>query len=155
MSWPSLVLDKLSYTLLLRKPVDAYQKREIKQRIELGLDIGGSHQGLMLTGVCLWLPQDSRGHCYTAFKESKLSPSTETWILGDVFLRQCFSFYDWGNDRIGLAQAVQILGVVQESVRLFLTHTHAHFGHSCPGCWWTVFGGLYTLFSAKNKGFHS
>ena len=43
MSLPSLVLDKLSYPLLLRKPLDAYQKREIKQRIELGLDTGGSH----------------------------------------------------------------------------------------------------------------
>ncbi|MXQ90785.1 hypothetical protein E5288_WYG016245 [Bos mutus] len=36
--------DKLSYPLLLRKPLDAYQKREIKQRIELGLDSGGSHR---------------------------------------------------------------------------------------------------------------
>ena len=32
---------------------------------------------------------------------------------------------------------------------------HSHLGHSCPGCWWTVFGGLQTLFSLKNKGFHS
>ena len=52
MSWISLV-DELSYPLLLRKPLDTYQKREIKQRIVLGMDIGGSHQGLMLTGVYL------------------------------------------------------------------------------------------------------
>ena len=44
MSWPSLVLDELSYRLLLRKPLDIYQKREIKQRIVLGLDSGGSHR---------------------------------------------------------------------------------------------------------------
>ena len=44
MSWPSLVLDELSYPLLLRKPLDTYQKREIKQRIVLGLDIGESHR---------------------------------------------------------------------------------------------------------------
>ncbi|XP_025142254.2 pregnancy-associated glycoprotein 1-like [Bubalus bubalis] len=44
--------------------------------------------------VRAYILRDSRGHCYTSFKESKLSPSTETWILGDVFLRQCFSFYD-------------------------------------------------------------
>ena len=30
MSWPSLVLDELSYPLLLRKPLDTYQKWEIK-----------------------------------------------------------------------------------------------------------------------------
>ncbi|KAI4561740.1 hypothetical protein MJG53_016794, partial [Ovis ammon polii x Ovis aries] len=44
MSLTSLVLDELSYFLLLRKPLDTYQKREIKQRIVLGLDIGGSHR---------------------------------------------------------------------------------------------------------------
>ena len=44
MSSVSLVLDELSYRLLLRKPLDIYQKREIKQRIVLGLDIGESHQ---------------------------------------------------------------------------------------------------------------
>ena len=43
MSWASLVLDELSYPLLLRKPLDTYQKREIKQRIVLSLDIGESH----------------------------------------------------------------------------------------------------------------
>ena len=48
-----------------------------------------------------------------------------------------------------------MLGVAQESVRLLRENTHSHFGHSCPGCWWTVFGGLQTPFSLKNKGFHS
>lgn len=100
-------------------------------------------------------PPGFRGHCYTAFLENTVSPSTETWILGDVFLRLYFSVFDWGNDRIGLARAVYILGVVEESVRLLKTHTHLHFGHFCPGCWWTVFGGLHTLFSVKNKVFHS
>ena len=44
-----------------------------------------------------------------------------------------------------------MLGVLQESVRLLRANTKSHLGYSCPGCWWTVFGGLHTLFSLKNK----
>ncbi|XDC86166.1 hypothetical protein R6Z07F_017339 [Ovis aries] len=53
-----------------------------------------------------YIIKDSRGRCYTTFKENQLSPSTEIWILGEVFLRLYFSVFDRGNDRIGLAQAV-------------------------------------------------
>ena len=41
-----------------------------------------------------------------------------------------------------------MLGVPQESVSPLWANAHSHLGHSCPGCWWTVF-------SLKNKGFHS
>jgi len=44
MFWPFLVVDELSYPLLRRKSIDTYQKRDIKQRIVLGLDICGSRR---------------------------------------------------------------------------------------------------------------
>ncbi|XP_055439356.1 pregnancy-associated glycoprotein 1-like [Bubalus kerabau] len=41
-----------------------------------------------------YILKDSRGHCYTTFEQNKVSSSTETWILGDVFLRLYFSVFD-------------------------------------------------------------
>uniref|UniRef100_A0A452FH61 Peptidase A1 domain-containing protein n=1 Tax=Capra hircus TaxID=9925 RepID=A0A452FH61_CAPHI len=53
-----------------------------------------------------YILKDSRGHCYTTFKENTVRTSRETWILDDVFLMLSFSVFGRENDRICLAQAV-------------------------------------------------
>ena len=74
------------------------------------LDIaGGDREGLRLTGVYFCLPQLYHEICFSSFLGGTelLNPleTSETWILGDVFLRLYFSVYDRGNNRIGLAPA--------------------------------------------------
>uniref|UniRef100_A0A8C9ADR2 Peptidase A1 domain-containing protein n=1 Tax=Prolemur simus TaxID=1328070 RepID=A0A8C9ADR2_PROSS len=50
------------------------------------------------------------GTCYTNFESFHLkSPETNTWILGDVFLRLYFSVFDRTNNMIGLAPATASL----------------------------------------------
>nr|CAI9705244.1 unnamed protein product [Rangifer tarandus platyrhynchus] len=50
--------------------------------------------------------KESSGDCFIGFRGTRVNTSTETWILGDLFLRVYFSVFDRGNDRVGLAQAV-------------------------------------------------
>ncbi|XP_066481419.1 embryonic pepsinogen-like [Tiliqua scincoides] len=46
--------------------------------------------------------QDDAGDCTSGFQNM----SGDLWILGDVFIREYFSVFDRGNNRVGLAKAV-------------------------------------------------
>ncbi|XP_012518148.1 PREDICTED: pepsin F-like [Propithecus coquereli] len=57
-----------------------------------------------------YIRKDRSGACYTNFESYQTrSPDTNTWILGDVFLRLYFSVFDRANNMIGLARATSSL----------------------------------------------
>ncbi|XP_072419849.1 gastricsin-like [Chiloscyllium punctatum] len=67
----------------------------------------------VINGVDLTIPasayiQQSYGQCLVAFEPTYLPAPTRSgpfWILGDVFLREFYSIYDRGNNRMGFAKA--------------------------------------------------
>ncbi|XP_078402444.1 gastricsin-like [Cetorhinus maximus] len=68
----------------------------------------------VINGVDLTIPASayilqSQGVCVVGFESTYLPAPTENgpfWILGDVFLREFYSIYDRGNNRMGFAKAV-------------------------------------------------
>ncbi|XP_051891097.1 gastricsin-like [Pristis pectinata] len=68
----------------------------------------------IINGAELTIPasayiRTSYDYCFAALEATYLSAPTDDgpfWILGDVFLREFYSIYDRGNNRMGFAKAV-------------------------------------------------
>lgn len=72
---------------------------------DLEFGIGG--ETYVVPGKDLTIRDDSGQYCFFSVAIMKVVPgqnAVSVWLMGDVFLRQSYSIFDYDNERFGLAQ---------------------------------------------------
>ncbi|KAF5911017.1 hypothetical protein HPG69_000982 [Diceros bicornis minor] len=56
-----------------------------------------------LVATCSWLHGQDQGSCTSGFQGDD---NSQKWILGDVFIQECYSIFDRANNCVRLGKAV-------------------------------------------------